>query len=104
MQGAGLLDEVMTLLCSHFSDYVVIFHFNLFFLSLRVEVVETMDGGHAVVSYLTIGSLAVGSCCSAVCDTAEDVNRLVWRWYVGSRVLRSSNTIGCPVSCSPGSP
>lgn len=65
---------------------------------------EAMDRGHAVVSYLTIGSLAVGSCRDAVCDTAEDVNRLVWRWYAGSRVLRSSNTIGCPVSRSPRSP
>ena len=71
MQGAGLLDEVMTLLCSYFSEYIVISHFNLF--SCLCE----LDRGHVFVCYLTTGSLAVVSCCDAVCDTAEDVNCLV---------------------------
>lgn len=39
----------------------------------------------------------LSGCCSAVCDTKEDVHP---QWNAGSEVLRSPNAISCPISHS----
>lgn len=95
MQGAASPDEVMTLSRGYFSDYIVLFHFNLFSCLSKLKSwrwwIEDVSQSAAWLS---------GCCCSAVRDTEEDVHP---QWNVGREVLRSPNAISCPISHSPRS-